>query len=132
MRHVESIMMYIHPPLAILGYIFIFLSLIFMLLEHRHNATIKFTRVALYLAWFFNLAGLVTGIIWAGIAWGAYWSWDPKETVTLLIFISVCMSVLLYEKRRKISLLLLLCCLLFIVANLLITFGSFSLHGYGL
>jgi ABC-type transport system involved in cytochrome c biogenesis permease subunit len=71
-------------------------------------------------------------MIWAEIAWGAYWSWDPKETVTLLIFIFVCMSVLLYEKRKKISLLLLVCCSLLIVANLMITFGSLSLHGYGL
>lgn len=132
MNHAESIMIYIHPPLSILGYIFILLSLIFMLLEYRHSTTIKFTRKALYLAWFFNLAGLVTGMIWAEIAWGAYWSWDPKETVTLLIFIFVCMSVLLYEKRKKISLLLLVCCSLLIVANLMITFGSLSLHGYGL
>ncbi len=29
-------------------------------------------------------AGIVTGSIWAKEAWGAYWSWDPKETWALI------------------------------------------------
>lgn len=28
--------------------------------------------------------GIVTGSIWAEKAWGAYWSWDPKETWSLI------------------------------------------------
>ena len=28
--------------------------------------------------------GIVTGSIWAEQAWGAYWSWDPKETWSLI------------------------------------------------
>ncbi|WP_028583371.1 c-type cytochrome biogenesis protein CcsB [Desulfogranum mediterraneum] len=28
--------------------------------------------------------GLVTGILWAKQAWGAYWHWDPKETWSLV------------------------------------------------
>ena len=29
-------------------------------------------------------AGIITGSVWAGLSWGAYWSWDPKETWSLL------------------------------------------------
>ncbi len=29
-------------------------------------------------------AGIVTGAIWANSAWGTYWSWDPKETWSLI------------------------------------------------
>jgi cytochrome c-type biogenesis protein CcsB len=29
-------------------------------------------------------AGIVMGAIWAKAAWGAYWSWDPKETWSLI------------------------------------------------
>ena len=28
--------------------------------------------------------GIITGSIWAEQAWGAYWSWDPKETWSLI------------------------------------------------
>jgi len=29
-------------------------------------------------------AGIITGAIWADAAWGTYWSWDPKETWSLI------------------------------------------------
>ena len=32
----------------------------------------------------FTLGGLVFGAIWADQAWGVYWSWDPKETWSLI------------------------------------------------
>jgi cytochrome c-type biogenesis protein CcsB len=28
--------------------------------------------------------GIITGAIWANSAWGTYWSWDPKETWSLI------------------------------------------------
>lgn len=28
--------------------------------------------------------GIMTGAIWANYAWGTYWSWDPKETWSLI------------------------------------------------
>jgi len=34
--------------------------------------------------------GIITGAIWAESAWGSYWSWDPKETwslITWLVFL---------------------------------------------
>jgi cytochrome c-type biogenesis protein CcsB len=27
---------------------------------------------------------IVTGAVWAESAWGSYWSWDPKETWSLI------------------------------------------------
>jgi len=36
--------------------------------------------------------GIITGSVWAHSAWGSYWSWDPKETwslITWLIYASV-------------------------------------------
>ncbi|MFC1855772.1 c-type cytochrome biogenesis protein CcsB [Thermodesulfobacteriota bacterium] len=32
----------------------------------------------------FLTAGIITGAIWANSAWGTYWSWDPKETWSLI------------------------------------------------
>eukprot|EP01040_Poterioochromonas_malhamensis_P012581 gene12581-13771_t len=37
----------------------------------------------------FLTIGIISGAVWANEAWGAYWSWDPKETwalITWLIF----------------------------------------------
>ncbi len=32
----------------------------------------------------FLSAGIITGAVWANSAWGSYWSWDPKETWSLI------------------------------------------------
>jgi cytochrome c-type biogenesis protein CcsB len=31
--------------------------------------------------------GIVTGAVWAEYAWGSYWSWDPKETWSLITWL---------------------------------------------
>jgi cytochrome c-type biogenesis protein CcsB len=30
--------------------------------------------------------GIITGAAWANYAWGTYWSWDPKETWSLIVW----------------------------------------------
>jgi cytochrome c-type biogenesis protein CcsB len=35
----------------------------------------------------FLLVGIITGAVWANEAWGTYWSWDPKETWSLITWI---------------------------------------------
>ena len=32
----------------------------------------------------FLTGGIITGAVWANSAWGSYWSWDPKETWSLI------------------------------------------------
>ncbi|MCK4846622.1 MAG: c-type cytochrome biogenesis protein CcsB [Deltaproteobacteria bacterium] len=41
------------------------------------------------IAWGFPFltVGIVTGAIWANYAWGTYWSWDPKETWSLITWL---------------------------------------------
>lgn len=34
--------------------------------------------------WPLLTAGIITGAVWANSAWGTYWSWDPKETWSLI------------------------------------------------
>lgn len=43
--------------------------------------------VLLYPATFLLGIGIGIGAIWANDAWGAYWSWDPKETCALITFL---------------------------------------------
>jgi len=35
----------------------------------------------------FLSAGIITGAVWAHSAWGSYWSWDPKETWSLITWL---------------------------------------------
>lgn len=35
----------------------------------------------------FLSVGIITGAIWADVAWGTYWSWDPKETWSLITWL---------------------------------------------
>ncbi len=35
----------------------------------------------------FLTLGIITGAVWANYAWGSYWSWDPKETWSLITWL---------------------------------------------
>lgn len=39
------------------------------------------------LGFIFLTVGIMTGSIWAHYAWGSYWSWDPKETWSLITWL---------------------------------------------
>jgi len=41
------------------------------------------------IAWGFPFLGIgiVSGAVWANAAWGTYWSWDPKETWSLITWL---------------------------------------------
>jgi ABC-type transport system involved in cytochrome c biogenesis permease subunit len=99
-HELNSTMLFIHPPLAVTGYAFIFVFTALLFLRRRREE--RATRLFGLAAWVFTLLGLVTGMVWAQVSWGIYWSWDPKETLTLLLFVSVSASLtLFYEKLWK-------------------------------
>jgi len=52
----------------------------------------------------FLTIGIITGAYWANYAWGTYWSWDPKETwslITWLIYAAFLHSRLTYGWRGR-------------------------------
>ena len=90
-------MLYIHPPLSIIGFAFIFLFTILLFLKKSKK---KETKIIGITAWTLTFAGLITGMLWAQLAWGNYWSWDPKENMTLILFVATTATMLAhYEKR---------------------------------
>jgi len=101
-HELNSAMMFIHPPLAIAGHVSVFLfALALFLSRGKEKRVTRFVGLA---AWLLTFLGLVTGMVWAQVAWGSYWSWDPKETLTLLLFIAVSASLIVYfEKKLKIA-----------------------------
>jgi cytochrome c-type biogenesis protein CcsB len=51
----------------------------------RRLDTLSF-RLILF-AFPFLTIGLTTGAVWANVAWGRYWGWDPKETFSLVTWL---------------------------------------------
>jgi ABC-type transport system involved in cytochrome c biogenesis permease subunit len=42
---------------------------------------------AAVIGFIFLTLGILTGAVWAETAWGRYWSWDPKETASLITWL---------------------------------------------
>ncbi len=63
--------------------------------------------------------GIITGSVWAHSAWGSYWSWDPKETwslITWLVYAALLHSRMVRGwKGNKLATLCIVgfCCVLF-------------------
>lgn len=80
--------------------------------------------------------GIITGGLWANHAWGSYWSWDPKESMALVTWLSYAAYIHLRVhreiSREKLSLVsvigLLLTLLTYLGFN---TLGFGGLHSYG-
>jgi ABC-type transport system involved in cytochrome c biogenesis permease subunit len=96
-QELNSIMLYIHPPLAIIGYVLIFLFAILLFQKKNIDKKTKLTGLSL---WLFTFSGLLTGMLWAQMAWGSYWSWDPKETMTLALFLTVSVGQAVYFEKK--------------------------------
>ncbi len=96
----------VHTSFAVLGdaaFAFSFIVSIMYLIQERQlkhkNLGAIFHRLpsldimdtlgykALTLGWPLFTLGMITGSIWANSAWGTYWSWDPKETWSLITWV---------------------------------------------
>ena len=128
-HELDSALMFIHPPLAIAGYFFIFLFTISMFIPHdRYNR-----RTSLFgaISWLLTALGLITGMIWAQFAWGSYWTWDPKETLTLLLFVTCSTSFIAhYERRTNIARVSATIASLFCLITFASSFLTIGLHSF--
>ena len=77
---------------------------------------------------------IVLGALWADIAWGRYWGWDPKETASLgtwLIYSGYLHTRIIRGWRGRKSAILMV---IGFVAVILTFFGNYifsGLHAYG-
>ena len=74
---------------------------------------------AIMIGFFLLTLGILTGAVWAESAWGRYWSWDPKETwslITWLVYAALLHSRMVRGWRgKKLAILSIIgfCCVLF-------------------
>ncbi len=51
------------------------------------NILDELTHQMIMFGFLFLTIGIITGAVWANSAWGTYWSWDPKETWSLITWL---------------------------------------------
>jgi len=89
--------LYVHPPLAYgayLGFIFTGIGGAVYLWRERDDWD-RFAVAGAEVGIIFCTLMMITGPIWARGTWGKWWSWDPRLTVTLLLwFIYLAYAVL--------------------------------------
>jgi cytochrome c-type biogenesis protein CcsB len=121
----KSYWLLIHVAVITIGYGFLAVSAMLALLNlflflpkkndklHEKISHInKIIYIAIYAGLAFLSIGTFLGGVWANESWGRYWSWDPKETWSLITIIAyaVVLHMKIYQKN---------------ISELLFTFLSF-------
>ena len=116
MPALKSNWLLIHVVTAFLGYAGFALAfgaaILYLLQDRRPRASLpplaqldRLIYRATVLGFLLLTLGILTGAVWAETAWGRYWSWDPKETwslITWLIYVTLLHARLLkgWQGRR--------------------------------
>ena len=140
----QSLLLSVHVASAVVAYGTLtigFSAAVLFLIQNRRNSpwlpdkemldTMSYQSVAIGFP--FLTLTIVLGALWADIAWGRYWGWDPKETaslVTWLLYAAYMHSRLMRGWRGTKTPILLI---VGFAAVLLTFFGNFiftGLHAY--
>lgn len=71
---------------ALMGFIIIFISSIIYLMKRSQPAD-DLAHATAEVGFIFCTCVLVTGPLWAKPAWGVWWTWDPRLTLTFLLWL---------------------------------------------
>ena len=98
----ESIWMFIHIPAFFIGYVSLTFAFIITIIEFfNKNDYSPLIDNEIKLSFFFVAFGIITGAFWAEQSWTIFWSWDPKETWALILWLSL--LIVLHVKNRQIK-----------------------------
>lgn len=96
---------YIHVPMAVLSFLAFFLvfvgSLVFLM--RRTPRWDRLAHAATEIGVVLVTLALLTGIIWARPVWGVWWTWEPRLTTTLILWLIyvACLMVRAYAPSRS-------------------------------
>ena len=80
---------YVHVPLAIMSFLafaVVFVSSV-VFLARRGEKSDRVAHASAEVGLVFVSLALITGIIWARPVWGVWWTWDPRLTTTLILWL---------------------------------------------
>ncbi len=141
----QGVLLSVHVASAVFAYGTLtigFGAAVLFLIQHKRNSVwLPATEVleivsyqSVVIGFPFLTALIVLGALWADIAWGRYWAWDPKETaslVTWLLYAAYLHARLVRGWRGTRTAVLLI---IGFAAILLTFFGNYiftGLHAYG-
>ena len=136
----QSLLLTTHVASAVISYgafaIGFGASILYLVKNKIENESGKLDEISYYsvlVGFPFMTLVIVLGALWADRAWGRYWSWDPKETaslVTWLLYASYLHARVIRKWRGKRAAILLIAGF---CAVLVTFFGNYifsGLHGY--
>jgi cytochrome c-type biogenesis protein CcsB len=145
MPALKSNWLLIHVVTAFLGYAAFALAcgaaILYLVQERRPRPSLPSQTLldrlmyrAIILGFLLLTLGILTGAVWAETAWGRYWSWDPKETwslITWLIYATLLHARLLKGwQGRRIAWLAVLGFMAVLFTYLGVSFLLSGLHSY--
>ena len=80
---------YFHVPMAILSFLAFFVVFVasILYLAKRNQKWDRLAHAAAEVGVVFVTLALLTGIIWARPVWGVWWTWEPRLTTTLILWL---------------------------------------------
>lgn len=102
---------YFHVSSAWIGFFAFFVVFItgILYLVTRDTRWDKWSAASAQIGLLFTTIVIITGPIWGRSAWGAWWTWDPRLTTTLILwfiytaYLVVRASITEAEQRRRLS-----------------------------
>ncbi|WP_455281973.1 cytochrome c biogenesis protein [[Eubacterium] cellulosolvens] len=102
---------FIHTPSAWVSYLAFTITFVssILYLKTRNFKWDLYALSSALLGLLFCIIAIITGAIWAKVAWGVYWNWDPRQTTTLILmlaylgYVSFRMAITDKEQRARIS-----------------------------
>jgi heme exporter protein C len=80
---------YFHVPMAVMSFVAFFLVFVasIVYLIGRSDKWDRLAHAAAEVGVVFVTLALLTGIIWARPVWGVWWTWEPRLTTTLILWL---------------------------------------------
>ena len=87
--HIAKII-FVHVPLAIVSFVGFIAAAGFGLayLVKRNARWDDISYALIEIGWIYALLATVTGAYFSKLAWGEWWSWDPRQTTMLLVLLT--------------------------------------------
>lgn len=108
--HIAKIV-FVHVPLAIISFVAFVVAAVFSI-AYLRTLSLRWdvlSYATIEVAWLYALLATVTGAYFSRLAWGAWWSWDPRQTTMFMVLLTYTAYLLVRgaieddERRASIS-----------------------------
>jgi heme exporter protein C len=127
---------FFHVPSAVTSFT-AFTVTLFAAIQYLRRRELGWDLIAVSSAkagFFLITAALISGSIWARVAWGSFWNWDPRQTTVLVLwftyaaYFALRASIESIEDKARSSSILAIFAYATVPLSYLSTFIYFSLH----